>query len=424
METIAAISTAPGQGAISIVRMSGPDSLMILNNIFNREVKPFMMTYGRIEGIDEVMVCYMKSPRTYTREDIVEIYAHGNYLIAQNILKLLVQNGARLADRGEFTKRAFLNGRIDLTQAESVLDLINSKSNRSIDLSLKNLSGFLRDKVRDIRGKIISAVANVNAISDYPEEVEDSFDRDSIIEVIDDIGEIISSYTNGRKIKEGVKVAIIGSPNVGKSSIMNRLLKFDRAIVTDVEGTTRDLIEDRFFIDGFPIVILDTAGIRESKDRVEKIGIELAKSSMKDADLILFVIDSSREMRREEIDLYDSIKNKNHITILNKSDISKIDFPNAIKISALKGDISELESKILEKSIDRNHSECIINNLRHRDLFERCKLSLESFLSSSAPIDVSSVFLNEALRYLGEIVGEVTTEDLLDNIFKNFCVGK
>jgi tRNA modification GTPase len=439
--TIAAISSNQGHGAISIVRLSGPKSFEIVKKIFTSTLEKSKIKYGKIlyksEYIDEVMVSYLKAPKTYTKEDIVEIYCHGNHLIAKNILGILIELGAQLANPGEFTKRAFLNGRIDITQAESIYNLINANSEKSIEISLKNLDGYLKKKVEEIKAKILSFLAEINVVSDYPEDYDIEFKRyDEVNDLIKYISIIIDSYETGKKIKNGVNILIIGSPNVGKSSIMNRLLKYDKAIVTNIPGTTRDIVEDNFYIKGVSFNILDSAGIRETDDIVESIGIEKSIEAISLADLIIYVLDSSRKIDSNDIKIYNLIKDKNHIILFNKSDIVLKDFRNSIPFhinedrvidfSAKNSDLSILEEIIYNSSFDNESkkSDIIIESLRHKNLFNSIKENLEFFKTSDAPLDISSTFLYLALENLGEIIGEIKNDRILDEIFSNFCVGK
>lgn len=454
MDTIAAISTSLGGGAISIVRISGDRSFEIVNNIFkskneNMEIDSHKLIYGNIlDGenvVDEVLISFMKSPKTYTKEDLVEINCHGSRIIAEKVLSLLLKNGSRQALPGEFTKRAFINGRIDLTQAESILDLISSTSEKNIDICLKNMDGFLRNRVRDLKQKILDAISEINVVSDYPEELEDKIDIssiDSLKEISLSLKDMIDSYSTGKKIKEGMKVAIVGKPNVGKSSIMNRLMKSDKSIVTDEAGTTRDILEDTFYINGYPIVVLDTAGIRESSNKVEKIGIELSKRAIDESDLVILVLDNSLKLDEEDIENISKVKNKNFLIVLNKIDliseinkdvneILKDNRDRIIEISSLKdSNLLKLEKKIFNltyaKGIENISKDIIISNIRHKDLFCKVKESLDNFLLKykKVPLDISSIYLSNSLRYLGEIIGEISSEDMLDNIFTNFCVGK
>ena len=428
-DTIVGISSS---GAISILRLSGSKSLEIVSELLSskNKLKDREICYGKIVDkgveIDEVLVAFMKSPKSYTKEDVVEIYCHGNRIIAQKIMNSLVDRGAKIADRGEFTKRAFLNGRIDLTQAESVYDLINANSEKRIENSLRNLNGFLRKKVQKMREVILNSLANINVVSDYPEEVEDEFfHRKEIESLLTEIDSLISSYSTGRILREGIKVVIVGRPNVGKSSLMNRLLKSDRAIVSDVKGTTRDIIEERIRIKDIPITILDTAGIRDSQDKVEKIGIDLSKKSIEDADIILFVLDSSEGFTEEDRKIMEIVKHKKYILIKNKRDLAYLDQIDGLNFSATEDEIEIIENRIEKLALDCDVSqEAIVDNLRHKNLFVKTKKSLEEFLQSDAPLDIASIHLSQAINSLGEIIGEVTTEDLLDNIFQNFCVGK
>lgn len=455
MDTIAAISTSLGGGAISIVRISGDESFEIVNKIFkpknkNMKLESHKLIYGNIlDGkniIDEVLISFMKSPKTYTKEDLVEINCHGSRIVTEKILTLLLKHGARQSLPGEFTKRAFVNGRIDLTQAESILDLISAKSEKDIDICLKNMDGFLRNRVRNLKQQILDSLSEINVASDYPEELEDKIDIsyiDSLKDISMDLKDMIDSYSTGRKIKEGMKVAIVGKPNVGKSSIMNRLMKSDKSIVTDEAGTTRDILEDTFYINGYPIVVLDTAGIRESSNKVEKIGIELSKRAIDESDLVILVLDNSLKLNKEDIENIEIVKKKNFLIVFNKIDLnSEIDEDinkiltnsledRTITLSSLKdSNLIKLENKIFDltyaKDIENRSKDIIISNIRHKDLFIKVKENLDNFLLKyqKVPLDISSIYLSNSLRYLGEIIGEISSEDMLDNIFANFCVGK
>lgn len=435
MDTIVSIVTPLGRSGVAILKISGSLALDSISNVFssNKRLTPNRMVYGKIldggQELDEVLVCYMKAPHSYTKEDVVEIYCHGNSLVANTILSLLLSKGLRLAQPGEFTKRAFINGRIDLTQAEAVHDLIFSNSEKSIESSLKNLNGFLKNKVKEIKEKILDTLSHIHVVFDYPEEVEDFvIEKGPLINLVKELSGIIDSYSTGKKIKDGIKLAIIGKPNVGKSSIMNRLLKNDRAIVTNIAGTTRDILEEMFYIDSFPIILLDTAGIRETENEIEQIGISLSKKAIEEADVVLFVLDGSQPYSQEDEIIYGMLKFKKHLTIFNKADLNKVYFPiNGIYFSALKDDLSIIEKEILNIGLDvvPANSDIILNNLRHRDLFIKVKDHLNLFLDNiDYPLDISATHLTAALNYLGEIIGEVSNEDLLDNIFSNFCVGK
>lgn len=452
--TIAAISTPRGEGGIGIVRLSGDESLGILSKIFKpkskkdvKEIKSYTINYGHIydgeELIDEVLVSVMKAPNTYTREDIVEINCHGGYLITQKVLELVLKNGAKIAEPGEFTRRAFLNGRLDLTQAEAVIDLIHGKTDKSISLSLNNLRGDLRDQINHLKKILLDVAAHVNVVLDYPEEgVDEPIPEHLIIElhnVKDTITKLVESYDKGKMIKEGIKTAIVGKPNVGKSSLLNSILREERAIVTSIAGTTRDTIEEIINIKGIPLIMVDTAGIRKTQDEVENIGVQKSKKMLKEADLVLFVLDSSRDFSDEDREIYDSIESEKVIGILNKIDMEKkLDITNLtkvkkwIEISALENiGIDTLENEIynfiLSENIEDSSEKLIITNIRHKSALEKTKKSIENIFETidmGYPMDLIAVDLNDALDSLSEVTGEISSEDLLDHIFSNFCVGK
>ena len=453
-DTIAAISTPRGEGGIGIVRLSGDESLGILSKIFKpkskkdvKEIKSYTINYGHIydgeELIDEVLVSVMKAPNTYTREDIVEINCHGGYLITQKVLELVLKSGAKIAEPGEFTRRAFLNGRLDLTQAEAIIDLIHGKTDKSISLSLNNLRGDLRDQINHLKKILLDVAAHVNVVLDYPEEgVDEPIPEHLIIElhnVKDTITKLVESYDKGKMIKEGIKTAIVGKPNVGKSSLLNSILREERAIVTSIAGTTRDTIEEIINIKGIPLIMVDTAGIRKTQDEVENIGVQKSKKMLKEADLVLFVLDSSRDFSDEDREIYDSIQSEKVIGILNKIDMEKkLDITNLtkvkkwIEISALENiGIDTLENEIynfiLSENIEDSSEKLIITNIRHKSALEKTKKSIENIFETidmGYPMDLIAVDLNDALDSLSEVTGEISSEDLLDHIFSNFCVGK
>ena len=454
-ETIAAISTPRGEGGIGIIRISGDDSFEILNKIFkaknpNKDLGFYKFNYGFIyDGdhmLDEAMVVRMKGPKTYTCEDVVEINCHGGYLVTQKILELVLKKGARHAEKGEFTKRAFMNGRIDLSQAEAVMDIIQGKTEKSISLSLEQLRGDLRDKIQNLKKLLLDVTAHVNVVLDYPEEGIDeplpAHLRDNLENVHTEINKLINSYDKGKKIKEGIKTAIIGKPNVGKSTLLNSLLKEERAIVTHIPGTTRDIIEEVINVRGIPLVLVDTAGIRETEDLVENIGVEKSKEIIEKSDLILFVLDASRELEKDDHQIIELIRenNKKAIILLNKIDLSRkitrenIDFFDGeiLEISAKEETgIEEMEERIynyiLEEDVEDSSEKLVITNIRHKSALEKTKEAVENIfetIDSEMPMDLISVDLKEALDSLSEITGEISSEDILDHVFSNFCVGK
>ncbi|RRD40738.1 tRNA uridine-5-carboxymethylaminomethyl(34) synthesis GTPase MnmE [Leptotrichia sp. OH3620_COT-345] len=452
-DTIAAISTPKGEGGIGIIRISGDKSFEILSKIFNtknpnKDLGFYKFNYGFVHDkgkiIDEVMTVRMKAPKTYTCEDVVEINCHGGYLITEKILELILKNGARHAEKGEFTKRAFMNGRIDLSQAEAVMDLIQGKTEKSISLSMEQLRGDLKEKIKDFKKALLDVTAHVNVVLDYPEEgIEDPLPQNlrlNLEKVYEEADSLIESYDKGKKIKEGIKTVIAGKPNVGKSTLLNSLLKEERAIVTHVPGTTRDIIEEIVNIKGIPLVLVDTAGIRKTDDIVENIGVEKSKRFIETADLVLLVLDASKELEKEDIEVIDKIKesNKKMIILLNKTDLKrKIDlkdylFENVVEISAKDNiGMEEMENKIysyiIEKDIENTSEKLIITNIRHKTALEKTKESIKNIFETidmGMPMDLISVDLREALDSLSEITGEISSEDVLDHVFGNFCVGK
>lgn len=450
-DTIAAISTPIGEGGISIIRISGEKSFEILNKIFerknnkNKELGYSKFNYGYIKRddkiIDEVMVVRLKAPYTYTTEDIVEINCHGGVVVTNNILQLILEKGARLASKGEFTKRAFLNGRIDLTQAEAIIDIIKGNTQKQVDISINQLRGDLKEKILKYKETILELAAHVNVVLDYPEEgIDDPVPEELVIklkQIYEETNNIIKTYDKGKKIREGIKTAIIGKPNVGKSTLLNALLREERAIVTEIEGTTRDIIEENLNIKGLLLNLIDTAGIRETKDLVESIGVAKSKEYIDKADLVLMVLDSSKEMSDEEKDILNElrIKDKKYIIILNKIDLGKrinlVD-NNIIEISAQSNlGIEEMEEfiykYIIGNEVEDSSTNIVLTNIRHKSSLEKTKESILNILETienGYPLDLVSVDIKEALDSLGEITGEITSEDILDKVFSSFCVGK
>ena len=453
-DTIAAISTPRGEGGIGIVRISGQKALEILSKIFKpksgkkiEELKNFSINYGHIyngdEIVDEVLVSILKGPKTYTREDIVEINCHGGFVITEKVLETVLRYGARHAEVGEFTRRAFLNGRIDLTQAEAVMDLIHGKTEKSVSLSLNQLRGDLKEQIAYLKKLLLDVAAHVNVVLDYPEEGIDDPLPDGLVDnlkyVMVTADKLIKSYDKGKMIKEGIKTAIVGKPNVGKSSLLNSVLREERAIVTHVAGTTRDIIEEVINLKGIPLVLVDTAGIRKTEDIVETIGVEKSKELMETADLVLFVVDGSGPLSEEDLKIHEKIKAANVIGIINKIDVEKkVDITplnkveNWIEISAKESiGIEEMESRIysyiVKGDIEDNSQKLIITNIRHKSALEKTKDAVKNIfetIESGLPMDLIAVDLKEGLDALSEVTGEISSEDLLDHIFKNFCVGK
>lgn len=456
MSTIVSISTAPGIGGIGIIRMSGDESFNILSKIFKpknnqkiEDIKGYTIKYGEIvdneEIIDEVLVSYFKAPKSYTTENMCEINSHGGSIIVKKILEICLKNGAGLAEPGEFTKRAFLNGRIDLAQAESVIDVINAKSEKEAKSSIKQLEGALSKEIKEIKQEILDVLVNIEVTIDYPEYDTPDVQKKEIQEMLESVKQRLSkleeSFDNGKIIKEGIKTAIIGKPNAGKSSLLNAILKENRAIVTDIEGTTRDTIEECITVKGIPLKLVDTAGIRDAKDEVEKIGIQKSIEEAKNADLVIAIFDSSKELSKEDIEILELIKERPAIILLNKSDlISKIDEndvilkgikANIIKISAKnKNGIEDLYEKIAEMfSLDEINldNEVLITNIRHKNIIskaiENVKKANEA-INTDMPIDIITIYIKEIMEDLGEITGEYVTEDIINEIFSKFCLGK
>ena len=452
-DTIAAISTPRGEGGIGIIRISGDKSFEILDRIFNtknpnRDLGFYKFNYGFIHDngkiVDEVMAVRMKAPKTYTCEDVVEINCHGGHLISEKVLELVLKNGARHAEQGEFTKRAFMNGRIDLSQAEAVMDIIHGKTEKSISLSLEQLRGDLRDKIASFKKALLDVTAHVNVVLDYPEEgIDDPLPsnlRENLENVYAEADRLISSYDKGKKIKEGIKTVIAGKPNVGKSTLLNSLLKEERAIVTHIPGTTRDVIEEIINIKGIPLVLTDTAGIRKTEDIVENIGVEKSKKFIENADLVLLVLDASRELESEDREVIQEIQNNNKKTIvlLNKIDlerkieIEEFNLENILEISAKDNiGIEDMEERIysyiVEENVEDSSEKLIITNIRHKTALEKTKDAIRNIfetIDAGMPMDLISVDLKEALDSLSEITGEISSEDILDHVFGNFCVGK
>lgn len=453
-DTIAAISTPRGEGGIGIVRISGNNALEILGKIFKpkskkniEELKNFSINYGHLYDeknlVDEVLVSIMKAPNTYTKEDIVEINCHGGFVITEKVLETVLKNGARISESGEFTRRAFLNGRLDLTQAEAVMDIIHGKTEKSVSLSLDQLRGDLKEQIGHLKKLVLDVAAHINVVLDYPEEgIDDPLPENlvgNLREVMDTTDILIRSYDKGKMIKEGIKTAIVGKPNVGKSSILNSVLKEERAIVTHVAGTTRDVIEEVVNLKGIPLVLVDTAGIRKTDDLVENIGVEKSKQLIESADLILFVVDGSRALDEEDMRIHEAIKAEKVIGILNKIDIREdIDLSPLTKInkwleiSAIKNQgIDEMEEEIynhiIEENVEDSSQKITITNIRHKSALEKTKQSIENIfetIENGLPMDLMAVDIKGALDSLSEVTGEISSEDLLDHIFSNFCVGK
>ena len=447
-DTIAAISTSLGIGAISIIRVSGKDAIEIVNKLFKEKdlnnVDSHTIHYGHIVDndkiIDEVLLMVMKSPKTYTTEDIIEINCHGGISTTNKILELLIYNGCRLAEPGEFTKRAFLNGRIDLEEADGIMNLIEAKTDKARDLALNQLSGKTSDLIKNLREDLVQVLSNINVNIDFPEyddveEITIPLLKEKIINIKEKINKILNESNNGKIIKEGITTSIIGKPNVGKSSLLNTLLEEDKAIVTDIAGTTRDIVEGTINIDGILLNVIDTAGIRNTNNIVEKIGVDKSLELINKSDLILYVLNNNEEITQEEIDLYNQIKNKNHIVIINKIDLDKkLDdklFNNIIYMSTKNKDgIDELKLKIKELfNLEQFDKEDLtyLTSARSvailKQVYEKIK-ELEDSINNEIPIDMLEIDIKYIWNLLGEIIGVNYEEELIDQLFIRFCLGK
>lgn len=455
-DTITAVSTSLGEGGISIIRVSGDKALKIVNSIFKAkngktlyDMKTYTMRYGFIidketnEEIDEVIVSYMKGPRSFTAEDTVEINCHGGVVATNRVLRETIKAGARLANKGEFTKRAFLNGRIDLSQAEAVIDIIKAKTDLSMKSAIDQSNGLISKEIKLIREELIELIAHIEATVDYPEddleEMTSSKVKYNLNDILIKIDKLLSTAEEGKVLREGLNVVIVGKPNVGKSSLLNALLHENRAIVTDVPGTTRDVIEEYINISGIPVKIVDTAGIREADNVVEKIGVEKSKEKIEEADLIILVLDVSRELDDEDREIINAIKNKKYIVMLNKNDLNvkinsedlKLIKSNCVINASVKtgyglNDISDYIKKSFFNGEIKTDDIYVTNN-RHKEVLIRSKESLNSaldVLNNVEAIDLASIDIRNAWTYLGEITGETVEEDIIDKIFSEFCLGK
>ena len=449
-DTIACISTALGIGAISIVRVSGEDSINIVNSIFKgkdlNKVESHTINYGHIidksEIIDEVLVSVMKAPKTFTTEDIVEINCHGGIATTNKVLELLLLKGARLATPGEFTKRAFLNGRIDLVEAESVMDVINAKTDQSRKLSINQLDGRVSKIIKDFRQELLELIANIEVNIDYPEyEDIEEITIDSIKKEMNNIetkmNKIVKESENGKLIRDGIKTVIVGRPNVGKSSILNRLLNEEKAIVTDIEGTTRDIVEGEINIDGIILKLVDTAGIRDTEDKIEKIGVERSYKEIDDADLVIMVLNNNEKLTDYDKELLNKIKDKNNIIVINKSDldsnidIESIESDNIIKINTIEEkEIDKLRDKIKEIfNLDNINSGdfTYLSNARQIVLAKESLEIVEEIkeaLKRNDPVDLIEIDIKMIWNKLGEITGDNYDDELIDQLFSQFCLGK
>ncbi len=455
-DTIAAISTPIGAAGIGIIRLSGAKAVTIAEKIFRgkkkklAETPTFSMSYGHIingngEIVDEVLVSVMRAPNSYTTEDVVEINCHGGVVAVRKVMGLVLKHGARTAEPGEFSKRAFLNGRIDLAQAESVIDLINAKTEKSFEVAVNQLTGVLSEKIKNLRRLLLELIAHIEAGIDFPDEDIEDINVSVIIttvrEISGEVSRLIETSETGKVLREGIKTVIIGKPNVGKSSLLNALLREKRAIVTDVPGTTRDIIEEIVNIRGIPLKLVDTAGIRETEDFVEKIGVERSKEVFAGADLVLLMIDASTGLTDEDMGIIKLMKNKNYLVIINKTDLKmETDFSeiknlvgekDIVEMSLLTGEGLELLKDKIEKMVYAGkvfaQNEVMITNIRHKHSLERVMQSLEEAMKTiqhGMPVDCVAIDLKAAWEILGEITGETVNEDLVDQIFSQFCIGK
>ncbi|HEL0220670.1 TPA: tRNA uridine-5-carboxymethylaminomethyl(34) synthesis GTPase MnmE [Streptococcus equi subsp. zooepidemicus] len=451
-DTIAAISTPLGEGAIGIVRLSGTKALDIAKSIFKGKdlttVASHTLNYGHIikpstgEVIDEVMVSVMLAPKTFTREDVIEINTHGGIAVTNDILQLLIKQGARMAEPGEFTKRAFLNGRIDLTQAEAVMDLIRAKTDKAMSIAIKQLDGSLSQLISDTRQEILNTLAQVEVNIDYPEyddveEMTTALLHDKTREFQTLLEQLLRTAKRGKILREGLSTAIIGRPNVGKSSLLNTLLREDKAIVTDIAGTTRDVIEEYVNIKGIPLKLVDTAGIRETDDLVEQIGVERSKKALEEADLVLLVLNASEKLTEQDKALLALSQNSNRIILLNKTDLEQViendQLPEeAIPISVLQNqNIDQIEDRINQLFFDHTglieQDATYLSNARHISLIEQAVQSLEAVnegLALGMPVDLLQIDLTRAWEILGEITGDAAPDELITQLFSQFCLGK
>ena len=454
-DTIVAVATSVGEGGISILRVSGDKALKVVSSIFKgkndrtlEDIKSYTMRYGHIidennNYIDEVIVSFMKGPRSFTAEDVVEINCHGGVIATNRVLEAVVKAGARIAEPGEFTKRAFLNGRIDLSQAEAVIDIINAKTELSMKSALMQSEGHISKNIIALREELIQIIAHIEATVDYPEDDLEEVTADGAIEDLKKINEkveyLLSTANEGKILRDGINTVIVGKPNVGKSSLLNSLTKENRAIVTDIPGTTRDVIEEYINISGVPVKIIDTAGIRETEDVVEKIGVEKSKQKINEADLVILILDRSKELDEEDKEIIDYIKDKKCIVLLNKIDLeSKIDKEKLniadnkyiLEISTKTGEnVASLKQCIKEMFFkgEVNSEEIIITNTRHKEALLRTKENIENaieILENVSAIDLASIDIRNAWTNLGKITGSTLEEDIIDKIFSEFCLGK
>ena len=455
-ETIAAISTAYGEGGIGIIRISGPDSSEILRRVFSCKgkrngLKNRRMTFGRIidpengEIIDEVLAVFMKGPATYTGEDVAEINCHGSTVSLRKTLALVLREGARMAEPGEFTKRAFLNGRMDLSQAEAVIDLIKAKADASYDAALSQMEGELSRRVQKIRAKVLDILVDITVNIDYPDEDIEKLTYSKLLSDLNTVEEgirkLLATAGTGRMIREGIRVAIVGKPNVGKSSLMNGLLRQSRAIVTEIPGTTRDTIEEAVSIRSIPVYLVDTAGIRQTEDIVEKIGIEKTKEAFNDADLVIFIADASRSLGEEDEDILMRLEGRRSLVLLNKTDLGNAVTPrdiekrspnsDVIETCLLRGEgIEQIEDKIEELVYGGKLTQkdsVLVSNVRHEELLRKALQAAgdaRTITEAGEALDIIEIDISQCYDWLGEIIGETVSDEVLDEVFSRFCLGK
>ena len=455
-DTIAAVATPYGEGGIGIIRISGEDALDILNDIFepaNRErgIVSRMMTYGTVVDrekgvtVDEAMAVYMRGPKTYTAEDVVEIDCHGSVVSLRKTLALALRSGARMAEPGEFTKRAFLNGRLDLSQAEAVIDVVSAKTEKSFNVAMSQLEGGLSARVRDIRKQLTDLLVDITVNIDYPDEDIEEITYDNLSRNISLIGEMIekllSTASSGRMIREGIRIAIVGRPNVGKSSLMNALLRESRAIVTEIPGTTRDTIEEAVSIRDIPVYLVDTAGIRDTADRVEQLGIERSKEAFNSADLVVLIVDGSSQLGDEDRDIARYLTGRQALILVNKTDLGRVVTDAQLQEMAPGADIIEasvisgrgideveefIEKMVYGGSVTQRES-VMVNNVRHAELLRQAKESVGDALMmarAGEALDFIEVDVRDAYDRLGEIIGETVADDIINEVFSRFCLGK
>lgn len=454
METIAAISTATGNGGIGIIRMSGKECFNILEKIFkpikkSENICGYTIKYGHImDGdniVDEVLVSYFKAPKSYTTENMCEINSHGGFIVERRILELCLKNGAELAEPGEFTKRAFLNGRIDLVQAESIIDLINSKSEKEAKASISQLEGNLSKNINSIKSELLDLMADVEASIDYPEYDIEEVTNKKILQALDKVEshlkKLNKTFKNGKILREGIKTAIIGKPNAGKSSLLNTILNEERAIVSETKGTTRDTIEEYVTIEGITLKLIDTAGIRETNDEIEKIGVEKSKKLINEAELVIAIFDGTKDLSEEDYEILNLIESKNAIILLNKMDIKDFELDKndtikksgkeIIKISARNGDNIDILYRSIANMYKINDIELdngeIVTNIRHKNQIDESLKSIEKTretVYNNMPVDIIEIYLKQILSDLGKITGDDISEDIINEIFSKFCLGK